>query len=179
MKVLPLLTAALIAGAGTIAWAQSPPAASAGPGDGPRRAAFSRTDFDALTDARIAAIQAGLKLNPEQQKLWGPVEQTLRTSSADRAKRIEERRTGADRNQPRPDLMLRLERRAEQATENAQRLTALSNAMKPFWASLDENQKRLLPVLMRPVGMGGRDMAQRRERMRMMEHHGPMDRPRQ
>lgn len=184
MKLLPIVTATMIAGAGAFAWAQSPPS---GPGDqdgGPRRAPFSQADFDALTDARIAAIQAGLKLNPEQQKLWGPVEQALRANSTERAKRMEERRAAGDRNQPRPDLMQRLDRRAEAATQNAQQLTALSTAMKPFWASLDENQKRLLPVLMRPSGMGGRGMMRRhsREDMRggmggmggMMERHGQM-----
>src|SRR5215203_3430582 len=30
---------------------------------------ITRADMDALTDARVAAIQAGLKLNAEQQKL--------------------------------------------------------------------------------------------------------------
>ncbi len=53
---------------------------------------MTRADFNSLTDARIAAIQAGLKLTPEQQKLWAPVEQALRANSADRADRMEQRR---------------------------------------------------------------------------------------
>ena len=67
-----------------------------------------------------------------------------------------------------------MERQADQATqraravtERAERLTALSTAMKPFYASLDENQKRLLPALMRERGDRGRRMG--------MRYHGRAD----
>jgi hypothetical protein len=126
---------------------------------GPR---FSRADQQALVDARIAAIQAGLKLNADQQRLWTPVEQALRTQANQRITRMEERRSemerrragGAQTPPTEPDLMERLDRRATQATENAEQLRTFAGAMKPFWGSLDENQKRLLPVLMR-TAMGG------------------------
>jgi hypothetical protein len=132
---------------------------------------MNRADFNALTDAWIAAIQAGLKLTPEQQRLWGPVESALRAQAAARADRFEQRRRMmAERRDDRGsmdrdlDITQRLDRRAEwtsrfaqRATEAAQRATALSSAMKPFYASLDENQKRLLPVLLRQ----GNEMAQR------------------
>jgi hypothetical protein len=49
-------------------------------------------DFSSLTDARIAGIQAGLKLTAEQQQLWAPVEQALRGMAATRTQRFEERR---------------------------------------------------------------------------------------
>jgi len=194
MKTLATLTAAsIVALAGASALAQTaaptpaaPPAATApAPERGPRGPGMSRADFDALTDARMAAVQAGLKLNPEQQRLWGPVEEALRAQAAERADRFEERRRMMserrdDRGQPDPslDITQRLERRAEEATrraqratEQAQRMTALSNAMKPFYGSLDDNQKRLLPVLM-SRGRGGE------RRMGMYRHHdhGWMDR---
>src|ERR1700724_2438109 len=35
-------------------------------------------DKAALVDARIAAVKAGLKLNPDQEKLWPPVETAVR-----------------------------------------------------------------------------------------------------
>src|SRR3954466_2625598 len=35
-------------------------------------------DRAAFTDARIAAVHAGLKLNPDQEKLWPPVEAAVR-----------------------------------------------------------------------------------------------------
>lgn len=147
MKTLAILSAAsALVLAGTAAYAQPSPPSQGGPGQRPQ---MSRDDLDSLTDARIAAIQAGLKLTPDQQKLWGPVEQALRAQAASRgAQLIEERRQrGSQAEQP--DMMQRLERRAELATKGAANLNTLSTAMKPLWASLDDRQKRLLPILMR------------------------------
>src|SRR5215212_2573183 len=36
---------------------------------------FSPEDIEAFTDARIAALHAGLRLSPDQQQMWPPVEQ--------------------------------------------------------------------------------------------------------
>jgi len=177
MKTLAILSAAsALALAGTMAYAQPapPPAGSGGPN---ARPPMSREDFESLTDARIASIQAGLKLTADQQKLWGPVEQALRAQSAARIQRIEERRQNGPRKE-RPDMMQRLERRAEMASRQAESLNGLSTAMKPFWASLDDRQKRLLPILMRD-GRQGRRMAwhghgPRGDHGRMgMMHRGP------
>ena len=52
----------------------------------------------------------------------------------------------------RPDFMQRLEQRADLSSKAAASATSLSTAMKPLWASLDDSQKRLLPILMRPAG---------------------------
>ena len=173
MKILAALAgASLLALAGTAAIGQTVPAPSPGappaptappPEPAPRGPGMSRAEFDALTDARIAGLQAGLKLNPEQQRLFAPVEQALRARAAERADRIEERRRMIRErwewrgpSEPALDITQRLERqaeraarRAQQVTERAERLAALAAAMKPFYASLDDNQKRLLPVLMR------------------------------
>src|SRR6478752_1514953 len=93
MKTFALVSAAsALIVAATVAYAQPappPPGGSGGPRD---RAPMTRADLDSLTDARIAAIQAGLKLTPDQQKLWAPVEQALRANSAARAKAMEKRR---------------------------------------------------------------------------------------
>jgi hypothetical protein len=206
MKALATLTAASILAFVGAASAQTttPPAPGAPPATtapSPDRATrgpgLSRADADALTDARMASIQAGLKLNPEQQRLWTPVEAALRAQAAARADRFEERRRMMgerrdDRGEPdqRRDITQRLERRAEWAnrraqrtTEHAQRVTALSNAMKPFYASLDDNQKRLLPVLMRQGRWSDHRMGMHRYghhdgRDRGMDGRGMMDRDR-
>lgn len=155
MKTLAILSAAsALMLAGTVAYAQPAPPPQGGPSPRPQ---MSRDDFDSLTDARIAAIQAGLKLTPDQQKLWGPVEQALRAQAASRAQRIEERRQQGSRQgsqTERPDMMQRLEQRADLASKGAANLNALSTAMKPLWASLDDRQKRLLPILMREGRQG-------------------------
>jgi zinc resistance-associated protein len=189
MKTLATLAgASLLALAGTSASAQpAAPAPSPAPGQQTQqpRPGPSRAEIDALTNARIAGIQAGLKLNADQQRLWTPVEQALRSMATDRAERIQERRERrqAERGTPgsqatqrqRPDLAQRLENQAERATQSAQRLTTLSTAVKPFWASLDESQKRLLPVLLHQGrGIGSR-MAMQHDGDRMMRRGGETD----
>ena len=191
MKTLATLAAASMLALSGAALAQTPPAPpapadQAQPQDGrpDRRPGLTRAEMDALTNARIAGIRAGLKLTAEQQALFAPVEQALRTMATERANRWEERRErrgASDRD--RLDLAERLARQAERATRTAQNLTALSGAMQPFYASLDEGQKRLLPRLMRPAGgyrhamrhHGGRGGHDRMGRGGPMEH-GP-DRP--
>ncbi|HEX2552354.1 MAG TPA: Spy/CpxP family protein refolding chaperone [Microvirga sp.] len=181
MKALAILTAASVltlAGAAAIAQQTAPaspppvtstaPAPLAAPLAAPlpnTRDGLSATDRAALADARIAAIQAGLKLTEEQRRLWSPVERALRVDMAERAERKEDRaerreeraerredrRAGraVTRREDRGDYMQRIEERAARASEEAERMRALSAAMKPFWASLDESQRRLLPRLMR------------------------------
>src|SRR6201984_1684064 len=43
-----------------------------------QHARMSPEDRAALVDARIAAIHAGLKLTPDQEKLWPPIESAVR-----------------------------------------------------------------------------------------------------
>jgi zinc resistance-associated protein len=114
-----------------------------------KRAPLSAEDQSALTDARIAGMLAALKLNADQQKLWPPVEKSIREMAADQADR---RGKGQDRNL---DFIARLDQMSERATKQAERVKGLSMAVKPLWATLDERQKRLMPMLMRPTGGRG------------------------
>src|ERR1700716_3081993 len=63
-------------------------------------------DRAAFTDARIAAVHAGLKLNPDQEKLWPPVEAAVRDFAKLRIDRANAR-MNAERNdsqeQQKPD----------------------------------------------------------------------------
>jgi zinc resistance-associated protein len=177
MKPLAILAgASLLALAGTASVAQPSPTAPSPDAQAQTR----RSDAEALLDARIAGVRAGLKLTPEQERLFAPVEQAYRSMAAERTRRIEEFREQRGRpseNREQLDLMQRLDRRAERATQNAQRIAGLASVMRPFWASLDDNQKRLLPRLMR-AGREGRRMEMRRFREHhRMERGGPrMDR---
>ena len=181
MKPLATLAAAsILAMGGAAAVAQTtPPAQPPGAPEQPasRGPGLTRSEMDSLTNARIAAIRAGLNLNADQQRLFAPLEQALRAMATERADRMEERReTGrGGQSTGRLDLSQRLEQQAERATRTAQNLTALSNAMKPFYASLDDSQKRLLPMLMRPGGRMGMGRHGRHHDMgdRGMMEHGP------
>ena len=53
-------------------------AASAALAQAPTPPPFNRAEMDALVDARVAAMQAGLKLTPDQQRYWPAVEQAIR-----------------------------------------------------------------------------------------------------
>src|SRR3954471_5947029 len=54
-----------------------------------RHMQLSPEDRAAFTDARVAALHAGLKLNPDQEKLWPPVESAIRDMAKLRQQRRE------------------------------------------------------------------------------------------
>ena len=140
------------------------------------RPRMTQDEANRLLDARIAAIKAGLKLSADQEKLWEPVEAAIRTNGAERFKRMEQRRTMREEHRS-MDLMQRLEMRSTMMTENAQRMSGLTTALRPLWNSLSEDQKRIAPRLMRSAmgGMGWRERGERRgHHMGMMGHHGRM-----
>src|SRR4029077_10045036 len=52
----------------------------------------SAADRAAFADARIAALHAGLKLTPDQEKLWPPIENVLKDLAQKRTDRFEKMR---------------------------------------------------------------------------------------
>lgn len=151
----------------------NPPAPSAqatptppAPGPGPRAdqgrgpAGMSSDDRAAFFDARLAAIRAGLRLTPEQEGLWPPVESAVRDMARTMMELREQRRT----EQPPAEALDRLARMGEAATKRGQAMTRFADAARPLYASLSDDQKRRLRVLMRHGrdggrhGMMGRDM---------------------
>lgn len=183
---------AAIALTGGVALAQTPSAPSEGGGKAQTQAGqtdprFSVEDRQAFVDARLAGAKAGLRLTPEQEKLWGPVETAARAIATERLERMEQmrkwresRRENRGEARERPDFMGTIDRMADNRAKSAANLTAFRDAMKPLWASLDERQKRLLPQLVRPMraelrGMGGRG---ERGGWHHRRHHGGGEGPR-
>ncbi|MGY6568127.1 MAG: hypothetical protein ACXIVE_03945 [Salinarimonas sp.] len=83
---------------------------------------------------------------------------TMRDQTAqERSERRSEMRARmrADRAE-RGDFMENLERRTARMTTSAAHLEDFTEAMRPFWESLDEDQRRLAPVLMHPRMIGAR-----------------------
>lgn len=123
-----------------------------------------------MEDGKIAAAKAALKLTPEQDALWAPVEAQVRAQYKSRAekraewqKRREERRAAREKDgeaaapRERPNIAERIERRATRLAERADRMKAFSAAFGPFYAALDEEQKAVLGPVMRDLRvMGGR-----------------------
>jgi zinc resistance-associated protein len=147
--------ALMLAGAGA-ALAQSAP-----PSEGMRMRP-STEDVAAFTDARIAALKAGLKLTAEQEKNWPAVETALRDLAKQRADRAQARadrhdarRGNADAAQPAPDAIARMREGADGLTQRAANLKKLADASEPLYKSLDDAQKRRFGTLIRT---GGRSM---------------------
>jgi hypothetical protein len=118
----------------------------------------SAQDRSALTDARLAALKAGLRLTPEQEKSWPAVEQALRDLAQQREQRWEERREGR-RGAERADLIERMRQTSERMSERADALKKLADAAQPLYQSLDEGQKRRLDVLLRTMRPHARGFA--------------------
>jgi hypothetical protein len=110
-------------------------------------------DRAAFADARIAAVKAGLKLTPDQEKLWPAVENSVRDFAKlriDRANaRMEERKareTSGDNATP-PNPVERLQKRADTMAATAASLKKIAEAADPLYKTLDDGQKRRLAVL--------------------------------
>ena len=133
---------------------------------GPRGGGFERggrppmspDDRAAFTDARIAGLHAGLKLNADQEKLWPPVEAAIRNlakvrqdARAAQRERFASLRTEGERNVP---DMLRF--MADRQAASADAMRKLADASTPFYAALDDAQKHRATVLARGLVMPGK-----------------------
>ncbi len=118
---------------------------------------MSPEDRAAFTDARIAAVHAGLKLNADQEKLWPPVETAVRDFAKLRIDRANARMNAQpDQSQDQQKLddpVARLRERADNMATSAVALKKIADAADPLYKTLDDGQKRRLAVL---THMGGR-----------------------
>lgn len=116
---------------------------------------MSSEDRAAFADARIAAIKAGLKLTPDQDKLWPPVEAAVRDFAKlriDRANARMKARGDGDAAAPKTDPVTRLRDRADNMAATAAALKKIADAADPLYKTLDEGQKRRLALLTRMEG---------------------------
>jgi len=130
---------------------------------------MSLEDRAAFVDARIAAVKAGLKLTPDQEKNWPAVETAVRDFAKQRmdnanarAKEWEARRAEREQNKDaKPaerapvDQIARLRERADTMAAEAASLKKIADAAEPLYKSLDEGQKRRLAMLTRMERLGG------------------------
>jgi LTXXQ motif family protein len=116
-------------------------------------------DRAALTDARIAAVKAGLKLNPDQEKLWPPVEASVRDLAKLRIDRANARMNAKPDNsldaQKPDDPVARLRERADTMATTAAAMKKIADAADPLYKTLDDGQKRRLAILTHMEGRFG------------------------
>jgi hypothetical protein len=148
--IKPLITAtALFALAGsTLVYAQQNYAGHNGDGSQLEyRHRPNPADISAFTDARIAALKAGLELTPDQAKNWPPFEQALRDMAQLRLQRVEARLSG--QNEAPTSPFDRLERRADAMAKRSAALKKVADAGAPLYQSLNEDQKQRFVKLAR------------------------------
>ncbi|MGB6534709.1 MAG: Spy/CpxP family protein refolding chaperone [Xanthobacteraceae bacterium] len=154
---------------------------------GQHRHQVNPANFSALTDARIAALKAGLELTPDQQKNWPAFEQALRDVAQLRLQRIEARQAGhqhasapqgatpqegaapqpgATPQQAQRDPFTRLSRRADALDKTSGALKKLANAGAPLYQSLTDVQKQRFKMLSRML------RPHHKRRMAFNEHNG-------
>ncbi|PNG27065.1 Spy/CpxP family protein refolding chaperone [Methylocella silvestris] len=163
---LPLLTAAALAcglAVSATAFAQEPPrggppappvaGADKPEKHGPPHPRFSAADREAFFEARLAGLHAGLKLTPDQEKLWPPVEAALKSGAKAASDRFEK----AHSEPPPTNAIAWLQKMSEEDLAKGASLKALADAAAPLYQSLSDDQKRRLPFLLhgvRPHGFG-------------------------
>lgn len=118
-----------------------------------------------MQDGKLAQAKAMLRLSPEQEKLWAPVEETIRASFAERAKmRAEHQAKRAERQAQSDDargrggaaLPERLDKATEMMGRRAERLKAFSAAVKPLYATLSDEQKLVANQALGQFASGGK-----------------------
>jgi LTXXQ motif family protein len=117
-------------------------------------------DRAAFVDARIAAVHAGLKLNADQERLWPPVEASVRDFAKLRIDRANARMKAQDgaqgQGQQMPDdPVARLRERADNMAASSSALKKIADAADPLYKTLDEGQKRRLTMLTHHGRFGG------------------------
>ena len=142
-----------------------------------------------MQDGRIAFAKAALKLTPEQEKLWAPVEEKIRANFAEhqkkrdewQAKRAERKGKGDDVKREKLALPERIEKRSERMTKQAEKMTEraakakeFAEVLKPLYASFSEEQKVVASRVLSTFGEGRHGKKGPRWAMHRGFHgHGP------
>jgi LTXXQ motif family protein len=123
---------------------------------GPRyehRHHLSAEDRAALTDARIAALKAGLELTADQAKSWPAFEQALRDMAQLRAQRRQAREAASQQPQTPGSPFDRLSQRADNMSKFGAALKRVADTGAPLYMSLNDAQKdrfKMLSRILRP-----------------------------
>lgn len=121
---------------------------------GTQQPQFTPEDFAAFTDARIAALKAGLKLTQAQEQYWPALETALREQAKARAARMAEWRQKANEPMEHRSAIEGLQAHAKRLAAHSQELQKIADAAKPLYDSLDDAQKRRFRPLLRIAMMG-------------------------
>lgn len=142
--VIVATAAILVAGSSLVYAQQRPGDAAAGMQRVELRHRPTAQDLAAFTDARIAALKAGLQLTADQTKSWPPFEAALRELAQLRSERVLARDNVAGTEggpPPSSSPFDRLTKRADDLTKFGTALKHVADAGAPLYQSLDDAQK--------------------------------------
>lgn len=108
---------------------------------------MSKEDRAAFFDARIAAVHAGLRLTPDQEKMWPSVESAVR----DMARTMSDLRDKRNAAGAPKDPIEGMRRMSEAQIARGEAMKKVADAAGPLYATLTDEQKARLPML----GHGG------------------------
>jgi hypothetical protein len=112
-------------------------------------------DHQTMMDARLGGMKEALKLTANQYPLWEAFENAVKNADKTRMDDMREMMQNRERMSP----VERLDAMSDRMARRAAELKTIAEKAKPFYASMDETQKRNFQVL-------GREM--------LMERGGPM-----
>ena len=136
-------------------------AQTAAPAESPKWMQRWVDDRAAMLDARLAGLKAGLRLTSDQEKLWGPFEAAVREFAGSRMARMQDMMERAEKDEEPgaagpPSPIERLDRMATRLSDIGAALRKITDAGKPLYASLDDEQKRMFGFLSHEMMMMGR-----------------------
>jgi hypothetical protein len=150
LKPVMVAAAALAIGGSSIVYAQQHSRGPSGYGSGfEQRHRLSAEDMAAFTDARIAALKAGLELTSDQAKNWPAFEQALRDMAQLRIQRRLAREAGNQQSQTPNTPFERLARRADNMSQISSALKHIADTGAPLYQSLNDAQKNRFSKLAR------------------------------
>jgi hypothetical protein len=115
---------------------------------------MSTEDHAAFADAKIAALKAGLKLTPAQEKNWPAVETALRDIGKAREARFAEAKEKFKSMQEHRSVIEGLHFRSKALAARSAEAEKLADAAKPLYDSLDDSQKRRFGLLLHTIARG-------------------------
>lgn len=152
-RIATLLAVSVVTLGVGLAYAQTPGSRGPGPDGGDARTERRLERLSERFDRRIERIKADLKLTPQQESLFAPIEAHVRKVMGEM--RDMRQRREAIRN---AELPARLDMMSERTARMSANMRELSGLVKPLWATLDESQKATVAKLMPGRGLrGGRD----------------------
>jgi zinc resistance-associated protein len=143
----------LAATAAILAFPLSHPAA-AQPADDSARTRQVEADRATIVEARIAAIKAGLRLSPAQEKDWDNLEKVARDVIAARAARQKEAMKEAAGFADRDDVVSGMKLAAKDLVARGQELEKVAEAAAPLYAGMDAAQRHNFAVLLHSFAPG-------------------------